>query len=72
MDYNSLPPDDAELPAILVDLIDRAEHVDLDVRREAIEQIYELALKVHDKAAAAIPCLVGGLVDPDPKIGESA
>ena len=72
MDYNSPPPDDAELPAILADLIDRAEHVDLDVRREAIEQIYELAFKVHDKAAAAIPCLVGGLVDPDPKIGESA
>lgn len=72
MDYNSPPPDDAELPALLADLIDRAEHVDLDVRREAFEQIYELAFKVHDKAAAAIPCLVVGLVDPDPKIGESA
>lgn len=72
MDYNALPADDAALPAILADLIDRAGHIDVNVRREAIEQIYELAYKVHAKAAAAIPCLVGALVDPDPKIGESA
>jgi len=72
VDYNALPPDDAELPAILADLIDRAGQVDVDVRREAIEQIYELAFKVRGKAAAAIPCLVGGLVDPDSRIGESA
>lgn len=72
MDYNAPPPDDAELPAILADLTIRAEHVDVDIRREAIERIYELALKVHAKAAAAIPCLVGGLVDSDPRIGESS
>lgn len=72
VDYNALPPDDADLPAVLADLIDRAGHVDVDVRREAIAQIYELAFKVQAKAAAAIPCLVGGLADPDPKIGESA
>jgi HEAT repeat protein len=72
VDYNAAPPDDAELPAILADLTDRAGHVDVNVRREAIERIYELAIKVHAKVAAAIPSLVGGLVDPDPKIGESA
>jgi HEAT repeat protein len=72
VDYNALPPGDAELPGILSDLIDRAQHVDVDVRRDAIEKIYELALKVKAKAASAIPCLVGGLVDPDPRIGESA
>jgi HEAT repeat protein len=72
VDYNSPPPDDAELPAILADLTYRAGHVDVNIRREAIERIYELAFKVHGKAAAAIPSLVGGLVDPDPKIGESS
>lgn len=72
MDYDAPPPDDAELPAILADLIDRAGHVDVDVRREAIARIYELAFKVDAKAAAAIPCLIGGLVDPDPKTGERA
>lgn len=72
MDYNAPPPDDAELPAILADLTNRAVHVDVNIRREAIERIYELALKVHAKAAAAIPSLVGGLVDSDPKIGESS
>ena len=72
MDYNAAAPDDAELPAILADLTDRAGHVDVNIRREAIERIYELALKVHAKVAAAIPCLVGGLVDSDPKIGESS
>jgi HEAT repeat protein len=72
VDYNAPPPDDAELPAILNDLIDRASHLDVNVRRSAIEQIYELALKVNAKAASAIPCLVGGLVDPDSRIGESS
>ncbi|MCZ8158824.1 MAG: hypothetical protein O9256_02925 [Rhizobiaceae bacterium] len=72
VDYDAPPPDDAELPAILADLAHRAEHADVNVRREAIEQIYELAFRIHAKAAAAIPCLVGGLTDPDPKIGESA
>lgn len=72
MDCNAPPPDDAELPAILADLTDRAGHVDVNIRREAIERIYELALKVHAKAAAAIPSLVGGLADPDPKIGENS
>lgn len=72
MDYDALPPDDAQLAAILADLTDRAGHVDVNIRREAIERIYALALKVHAKAAAAIPCLVDGLVDPDSRIGESA
>ncbi len=66
MDYNAPPPDDAELPAILADLTDRSGHLDVNIRREAIQRIYELALKVHAKAAAAIPSLVSGLVDPDP------
>jgi HEAT repeat protein len=70
MDYNALPPDDAELPVILADLTNRAQHGDVSIRREAIERIYELAFKVRAKAAAAIPCLVGGLVDSDPRIGE--
>lgn len=72
MDYNAPPPDDAELPAILSSLIDRALHVDVNIRREAVEQIYELALKVQIKAGAAIPALIDCLADPDPKIGESA
>jgi HEAT repeat protein len=72
VDYNAPPPGDAELPAILTELIDRAGHADVQIRREAIERIYELALKVHVKAAAAIPTLIGGLVEPDPKIGESS
>jgi HEAT repeat protein len=72
MDFNAPPPDDDELPVLLADLTARAEHADLDVRRQAIEKIYELALKVGEKAAVAVPVLVGGLVDPDPKIGESS
>lgn len=72
MDFNAPPPDDAELPEILADLTVRAGDVDLNIRREAIERIYELAFKVRAKAAAAIPSLVDGLFDPDSKIGESA
>jgi HEAT repeat protein len=72
VDYNDPPPDDAELPAVLAELTERAEHVDVNIRREAIERIYGIALKVHVKAAAAIPALVGGLVDPDAEIGESS
>lgn len=72
VDYNAPPPNDAELPAILADLIDRAGHLDVNIRREAIERIYELALKVNAKAAVAIPSLIGGLIDPDPQIGESS
>lgn len=72
MDYNAPPPDDAELPAILSSSIERAAHVDIDVRREAVEQIYELALKVKAKAGAAVPALIRCLADPDPKIGDSA
>jgi len=72
MDYDAPPPDDVELPGILADLTHRAGHVDVNIRREAIERIYELALKVHAKAATAIPCLVRGLTDSDPKIGESS
>lgn len=72
MDYTAPPPDDAELPALLAELTDQARHADVNTRRQAIEEIYELALKVHSKAAAAIPTLIGGLHEPDPKIGESS
>lgn len=72
MDHNALPPDDTELPAILDELILRAAHAEVEVRRAALEGIYELAFKVHAKAAAAIPTLIGGLAQPDPKIGESS
>jgi HEAT repeat protein len=72
MDYHTPPPDDAELPAILSGLIDRTLHTDLLIRREAVEQVYELALKVQAKACVAIPALIRCLGDPDPKIGESA
>lgn len=72
MDYDAPPPDESELPAILADLTDRAGHVDVNIRREAIEQIYDLAFKFDGKVAAAIPSLVGCLADPDPKIGESS
>lgn len=72
MDYNAPPPDDDELPPMLAALIGRAGSADVNTRREAVEQIYELAFKVHAKAAAAIPCLIAALVDPDPKIGESS
>lgn len=72
MDPNTPPPDDAQLPVLLSELTVRAVHGDLEVRRLAIEQIYEIAYKVGSKATVAIPVLVGGLVDPDPKIGESS
>lgn len=72
MDCDAPPFDDAELQAILAELMNRAAHVDVNIRREAIEQICELAWKVQAKAAVAIPSLVGGLIDSDPKIGESS
>lgn len=72
MDYNAPPPDDAELPALIAELIGTAGSFDLDVRRTAIERLYELAFKVGPKAAAAVPQLIAALLDPDPKIGESA
>lgn len=72
MDYNAPPPDDAELPALIAELIGTAGSSDLDVRRTAIERLYELAFKVGPKAAAAVPQLIAALLDPDPKIGESA
>ncbi len=72
MDLNAPPPDDAQLQRALVELIAQAEQAQLEFRRQAIEQLYELAYKVGSKAAPAIPTLLGGLADPDPKIGESA
>jgi len=72
MDLNAPPPDDTELPAMVAALIVRAASEDLGDRRAAIEAIYELAYKVGPKVAGAIPTLMGGLLDADPKIGESA
>lgn len=72
MNFNDPPPDDAELPGILSDLLDQAEHADLGLRRAAFERLYELALKVQTKISASVPTLIAGLADPDPQIGESA
>ena len=72
MDFNSPPPDDTRLPAVLADLNRRARHADPKVRHTAFEQLYEVAYKVGAKAASAIPVLVEGLVDPDAGIGEKS
>ncbi|WP_431263263.1 HEAT repeat domain-containing protein [Roseateles chitinivorans] len=72
MNYNEPPPDDAELPGILAGLIAKAASVDLGTRRDVFEQLYELAYKVQEKASAAVPALIDGLLDPDTEIGENA
>jgi HEAT repeat protein len=72
MDIDAPPPDDSELPAMVAALAVRAASEDLGERWAAIEEIYELACKIGPKVASAIPTLMGGLLDADPKIGESA
>ena len=72
MDLNSPPPNDEELPGLVNALIERSASANLDERRAAIEGLYELAYKVRSKVASAIPTLIGAMLDPDPKSGESA
>ncbi|KAI1696911.1 HEAT repeats domain-containing protein [Ditylenchus destructor] len=60
MNFNDPPPDDAELPGILSDLLDQAEH--RGPRPPA----------GRTKISASVPTLIAGLADPDPQIGESA
>jgi len=52
--------------------IKQSASTSLEERRAAIEGLYELAYKVHSKVASAIPTLIDALLDPDPKLGESA
>jgi len=72
MDPNVPPPDDADLPAVIHSLTERAASEDLGSRRSAFEGLYELAYKAGPKAAGAIPVLIEGLFDPDPQVGERA
>ncbi len=72
MDLNAAPPEDSELPATVAACAARAASGDLDERRAAIEALYELACQVGPKVAGAIPTLIHGLLDADPKVGESA
>jgi HEAT repeat protein len=72
MDTNSPPPDDAELPALLDDLVTRAQSASADDRLAAVEGLYELAFKTGPKIAGAIPALIDRLLDSNPKVGESA
>lgn len=71
-DPNTQPPDDPELARLLADLMQRARRADIGQRRAAFEELYELALGVGPRIAAAIPLLVAGLGEADEKIGESA
>lgn len=72
MDLNSPPPEDAELPGVVNGLIRQSASPSLTERQAAIEGLYELAYKVRCRVASAIPSLVDALLDPDPKLGESA
>lgn len=72
MNFNDLPPDDAELQGILSDLLDQSSTRTPGLRRAAFERLYELALKVQTKISASVPTPIAGLADPDPQIGESA
>ena len=72
MDVNAPPPHDLDLPGVVARLVARAKTKNPDDRRDAIEQMYELAYKVGPKVANAIPMLIDGLADPDPKVGESS
>lgn len=53
-------------------LIASASSRNIEMRRTAIEEIYTLARDSGEKVSRAIPVLVDGLLDPDPKLGESS
>lgn len=72
MNWNDPPPDDKEFPTIVDKLVVKAGSHSADEKREAVEALYDLAVKVGPKAAAAVPVLIERLGDSDRKTGESA
>lgn len=72
MDPSAPPTDDEELHATVANLVAQAGDTATEVRRVAFEGLYELAYRVGPRIASAIPALMEGMLDPDPKIGESA
>lgn len=72
MDMSAPPPDDDELPTIVLDLTIQAQSASVEERRTAVERLYELCYKAGPRFASAVPVLNEALFDPDPKIGESA
>jgi HEAT repeat protein len=45
---------------------------DIEQRRQAVSQLFDLCYKVRSRAQAAVPILLRCLADPDEKVGESA
>ena len=72
MNPNDPPPDDSALPGVISDLARRARTSDVEGRRQAVEELYEIAYKVGAKGAAAIPVLIECLGDRDEKTGDGA
>src|SRR5262245_35881370 len=72
MDRDDPAQEEADVAQRIARLAADLETADLEQRRAAVWQIFEICAEARGRAASAIPVLLNCLSDPDKKVGESA